>query len=119
MLTPPDDFESLVELLLRDQVAAMGQQHAFLKAERVDRPESPGGDDGVAKPQLGLHAIGHRGIDIGEPRAKLMGELPNRSFLILGLRRWDSVENRRGGAAEVTSEFTCKAIPQGDGSQLW
>ena len=77
----------------------MRQQHAFLETERVDRPESAGGDGGVAKPQLGLHAISHRGIDVSEPRAKLIGRapeppLPHPSSSALGRRREPKVARR-------------------------
>ena len=81
-------------------------------------PRASGWDGGVAKPQFGLHAIGHRGIDLGEARPKLPGELSHRRFLILRLRRRYGVESRRWGAVEIAPELTCENVPKRDGSKF-
>ena len=61
--------------------------------------EALGLDLRVAKPELVLHSIGHRRIDLGEARAKPTGQLSHRGFVVLRLRRRYGVEARRRSAA--------------------
>lgn len=87
--------QRIVELLHGNERAAMREKRSFLETERVDRSETLSLDLRVAKPELVLHSIGHRRINLGEARAKPTGEFPNGGFVVLCPRRRHGVEGCR------------------------
>ena len=111
--------ERLVELLGRDELAAVGEQRSFLEAEGVDRPERTRQEySALRRPS----SSSTRSAMAGYSSAKLVrsrrasSRTAASSSLVLGVGTPSRLAG--GRAAQVAPEFAGKHIAKRDGAQL-